>query len=355
MHAQPLRKAISACLALSFTLPAFAAKDPDLIPVTSAQVQQLGIETQNADTGGKAVLPGLPAQVVVPTPQLRVVSAPLPGLVEAILVVPGMKVKAGQPIARLASREALELGRDLRQTGAQADLAAKSLQRDELLFKEGLIPESRVQASRAAAAQAQAAAGERKAALALSGGSAEGPALTLRSPIEGVVLEQNANLGQRVDQSAPLFKIGRLSPLWLELQVPGDAAVFAREGQAVRAAGASGKLISVGQAVAGSSQTVTLRAVLTEGTAKLRPGQAVSAELELPGAGTRLPAAALARAEGRTVAFVKQGDAAFRAVNVRTSAAAGDTVQVDGLPAGAAVAVKGTSGLKAMWTGVGRE
>jgi RND family efflux transporter MFP subunit len=350
-----LPKLLPLLFPLVLSLPAHAAKDMDLVPVTPAQVRQLGVETQTLAAGGGATQTGLPAQVVVPNSQLRVVAAPLPGLVETLLVAPGMAVKAGQPLARLASPLALELQRDLRQTGAQAELSRHNLKRDEMLFKEGLIPESRLQASRAATAQSDAAAAEKRQALALAGGS-NGGSLTLKSPIAGVVLEQGASVGQRLEQSALVYKIGKLSPLWLEIQVPAELATSAREGMAVRAEGASGKLISVGLSVATGSQTTTLRALLTEGTERLRPGQAVSAELDLPGGQSmRLPASAVARGMGRTVVFVQAGDGAFRATTVKVGGAVGDTVLAEGLKPGSAVAIKGVSGLKAIWTGVGRE
>ncbi|MDD5297368.1 MAG: efflux RND transporter periplasmic adaptor subunit [Rhodocyclaceae bacterium] len=340
---------------LFLPLAANAAQDADLVPVAPAQARQLGMETMLLAEGGTATQGGLPASVVIPTGQLRLVSAPLPGLVEALLVAPGMSVKAGQSLARLASPQALELRRDLRQTSAQSELSHQALRRDELLFKEGLIPESRLQASRAAAAQSDAAATERRQALALAGGF-DGASLTLRSPIEGVVLEQAASLGQRLETSAVIYKVGKLSPLWLEIQVPADIAAHAREGMAVRAEGARGRLISVGRAVASGSQMVTLRAVVTEGAERLRPGQAVTAELDLPGTtGMRLPAAALARGKGNTVVFVQTGDGSFRATTVKVGDALGDTVQVEGIKPGSRVAIKGVSGLKAIWTGVGRD
>ncbi len=352
-HSVP-RLLLSSPLLLALALPAWAGKDPDLIPITPAQVQQLGIENQTLGSTGCATQAGLSAQVVVPNAQLRVVTAPLPGLVEALLVAPGMTVKAGQAVARLASPQALELQRDLHQTGAQAELARHNLKRDEVLFKEGLIAESRLQATRAAAAQAEAAAQERRQSLALAGGQGSG-SLSLKSPIDGVVLEQAVGVGQRVDQSAAIYKIGKLSPLWLEIQVPAELAANLKEGMAVRAEGARGRLISVGRSVASANQTITLRALLTEGLERLRPGQAVSAELDLPaGSGATIPVSALARGEGRTVVFV-QTAGGFRATTIQVGRAVGNTVQAEGIKPGATVAVKGVSGLKAIWTGVGRE
>ena len=336
--------------------PLLAATDVDLVELKPAQLQRLDIRSLTLAAGGGMAHRGLPAQVVVPNAQMRVVSAPLAGVVESLLVAPGMAVRKGQPLARLASPQALELQRDIHQTGAQAELTRQNWQRDELLFKEGLIAQSRLQASRVAALNADAAASERRQALGLAG-AVRGASLTLVSPLDGVVLEQTANLGQRVDAQMPLYRIGQLSPLWLEIQVPAELAALVREGLSVEAGGARGKIIAVGRAVNPGSQTVLLRALMKEGVESLRPGQSVEARIDLPAAaGFSLPAAALARNAGRTVVFVQQGAGnAFRAVNVTLLSQGSDSVQVDGVKAGDRVAVQGVSGLKAVWTGVGRE
>ena len=73
----------------------------------------------------------------------------------------------------------------------------------------------------------------------------------------------------------------------------------------------------------------------------------------------RLPAAALARNQGASIAFVQTAsndkETTFIARPLRIVSQGGDSVVVDGLNAGERVAVKGVSGLKAILTGVGKE
>ena len=73
----------------------------------------------------------------------------------------------------------------------------------------------------------------------------------------------------------------------------------------------------------------------------------------------RLPAAALARNQGQTIAFVQSASSeqaiSFVARPVRIVSQGGDSVLVDGINVGEHIAVKGVSGLKAMLTGVGKE
>jgi len=267
-------------------------------------------------------------------------------------------------VAHLASPQALELQRDVLQSGSQAALLEQNRKRDEQLFAEGLIAESRLQASRAAATQAGAQASERRQGLALAGvapGKLGGP-LALSSPIDGVVLEQGVQLGQRVETSAMIYRIARLSPLWLEIQAPLEIAAGMKEGSVVKLANSDvgGKVIAVGRAVDAASQTVLVRAAVDKGAESLRPGQVVEIEIaNAAGAGQHLPATALARHDGKTYAFVLTSRTdkglSFEARPVRVLGQGGDSVVVEGVKADEKVAVKGVSGLKAMLTGVGKE
>lgn len=356
-----IRPAILVSFLLAASLPLHAAES---IRLTSAQQKTLQVVTQVVGENQSAAASALPALVVVPNAQMRVVAAPVGGLIDMLAVAPGSRVKKGQVVAQLASPQALELQRDALQASSQAGLLQQSLKRDEQLFNEGLIPESRIQATRAAAAQAAAQASERRQGLALAGLAPGklGGSLALVAPIDGVVLEQGAQLGQRVEASAPIYRIAKLSPLWLEVQAPLSLASGLREGMPLKVAGTDivGKLLAVGKAVDAASQTVLLRAEVGKGSEQLIPGQAVAIEMSgTSSTGTRLPAGALINHDGKNWVFVQSAgndqEVHFVARPVRILGQGGDNVQVDGVKPGEKVAIKGVSGLKAIFTGVGKE
>jgi cobalt-zinc-cadmium efflux system membrane fusion protein len=351
-------------LALPLALGFNQAGAVEPLSLQPSQLKSLGIESLTVGESAGTRNGTLPARVLVPNEQMRVVTAPVGGMVEMLAVAPGSTVKRGQLVARLASPQALELQRDALQSASQSALLQQSLKRDEQLFAEGLIAESRLQATRSAALQAGAQANERRQGLALAGlapGKLGGP-LSLLAPIDGVVLEQGVQLGQRIETSALIYRIAKLSPLWLEIQAPLDIANALREGMVIKLVDleVQGTLIAVGRSVDAASQTVLLRAVVGKGAEKLTPGQVL--EVEIPNVNSlyqRLPAAALVRHEGKAYAFVQlPGDdknIRFEPRIVRVTGQGGDTVQVDNIKAGERVAVKGVSGLKALLIGVGRE
>lgn len=368
-HPSPRFSLAAVALLCTLAFPARAANPADFIALAPAQAKALGVETRPlaaADTGSAA---GLPAKVVVPVEQMRVVAAPLAGLLTQVGAVAGQTVKKGQMLARLASPGLLQVQRDYLQAKQQADLAQRSLARDEQLFKEGIIAEARLQASRASQAQAAVAARELQAELRIAGATAGGGSLTpevaVSAPLDGVVLEASAAVGSRVEAATALFTVAQLNPLWLEIQAPTALAGNLKEGAAVRIAGseASGKLINVGRQISPGSQTVTLRARMDASLDSLHPGQMVEATVAAaPQAGAtagksatyRIPQAAVVRQAGQAWVFVQTAGArpGFQATPVSVAGNAGADVLVSGsaLAANAAVAVKGVSALKSAWS-----
>ncbi len=338
------------------------------VPVTAKQSQALGIET--AALVSSSVLAGnaLPAQVVIPNQQMRVISAPLPGMVESLAVAVNQAVRKGQVLARIQSPGLAELQRDYLQAALQSQLAQNSLSRDEKLFKDGIVAESRYLATRNSALTSAAAASEKKQALRLAGmgdaaiqklqsGQSVGSALDVVSPIEGVVMEQMLAPGQRVEIAAPLFKVARLSPLWLEIQVPLSQVSALQAGASARvpALQASGKVISIGRGIAEANQTVMVRAEINDGAANLRPGQYVEAVLGMASGAKQWTVAngALMRDGKQTYVFV-QTPSGYRLQAVQVLSQTVSSVTIGGdFKGDEKVVTKGTVALKAAWQGLG--
>ena len=129
---------------------------------------------------------------------------------------------------------------ELLQAATQLRLAQAELDRNEQLRKTKTVSERVYLESRSALDEAAALVDERRQVLQLAGMTPEaitdleqarrmGSTLEVRSPIDGVVVEVPAVLGERVDDSEPLYRIAQLEPLWLENQrpsrpTPGGAA-----------------------------------------------------------------------------------------------------------------------------------
>jgi membrane fusion protein, heavy metal efflux system len=341
---------------------AFAAPPPSQLseivaPLTEAQIQAAGIETQpvESETGvGEIVAPGV---VTVPPQQLRVVAAPAAGLVETLLVAPDEDVKEGDPIATLKSSELVESQRAYLHALSEANLTAEKLRRDDQLFKEKIIAERRLIVTRAEAAQARATLEERAQILSLAG-MTEGEiaelkkdrklvsSLIVRAPIGGTILHLHGTTGERVQASAPLVTIARLDPIWVNLQAPISRAVALESVEKVYlpSAGLEGRLIRVGHTVDQATQSVTAVAEFRSGRSPLRPGQAVQAILRIRGGGAaqwRVPADAVVSNRNLNWVFVRFPEG-FHAIPVTLVSETPQFTSVQGpLKAGQRVATRG--------------
>ena len=339
------------------------------LTLNASQAKTLGIVSAPLPAKQQGELAGMPAQVVIPGNQLFTISTPLSAMVEQTLVGVGDPVKKGQPLATLQSPALAEAQRGLLQSTTQAQLAKENLARDEQLWKDGIISESRYRSTQSMYREASAAFAERKQMLRLAGMSDADIArlqsdnmlssqLTLNSPIDGVVLEKTASAGQRLDAAIPLFKVAKLEPLALEIQAPLASTHGLKIGASVTVPtyAAKGKLTAIGRSLSGGNQTILLRALIQNGASNLRPGQFVEATI-----GTAdnaldqwsVPNSALARISGKVVIFIEtvQG---YRSEEVTVlNEGANNSVITSKLKGNERIAVQGVSALKASLMGIG--
>jgi len=356
----------SSILLLACSSQALAAE----ILMTKTQQLSLGVTVSPVGKNNMLNSRRFPAEIVVPIGQERVLSAPQSGLIDQLFVAAGQEVKLGQAMAHLTSADLLELQKDYLLALTQQRLAAKSLARDASLFKDGIIPQRRFLDTESTHEEANALLAQRKQALRLAGmgnddirrlnpNSGMSSGITLRAPIAGQVLAQMVTTGQRVDMAMPLYRIGKLNPLWLEIHAPLEGLPFVKIGMPVQIPKlqASGKLIAVIRSVNKADQTLHLRAEITRGAEKLSPGQFVEAEISLGGQAQyfSVPKSALVRQGLEAMVFV-QSKNGFQALKVQVISEQGEDAVVDARFNGnEKVAVSGIAAINGTWLGLGTE
>lgn len=343
----------------------------DEIKLNASQSKTLGIVSAPLPAKQQGELAGMPAQVVIPGNQLFTVSTPLAAMVEQTLVGVGDPVRKGQALATLQSPALAEAQRGLLQSSTQAQLAKENLARDEQLWKDGIISESRYRTTQSLYREASAALAERRQMLKLSGMSDAdivrlqtdtmlSSQLTLTSPIDGIVLEKTASAGQRLDAAIPLFKVAKLEPLALEIQAPLASTRELKVGASVTvpAYGAKGKLTAIGRSLSGGNQTILLRALIADGASNLRPGQFVEATISTSGTALNqwsLPNGALARIGSKVVIFIETANG-YRSEEVTVlHEGANNSVITSRLNGNEKIAIHGVSALKASLMGIGEQ
>lgn len=346
------------------------AAESTQIPMTARQQQALGIVSAPVMAASTVTGRRLPGEITVPVGQERVVSATQAGLVDAVFVAAGQHVKKGQAMAHVSSPDLVILQRDYLQALTQARLARNTLDRDAMLFKEGIIAERRYLTTKSNHEELVAILAQRRQALKLAGISDAAIArletqgefssgMTISAPMEGQVLEQMVIAGQRVDPATPMFRIARLTPLWLEIHAPIESLASIKPGMQVRVPKyrAEGKVVAIIRNINKNDQTMHVRAEITKNSDMLSPGQFVEAEIaaeSVAGKQSAVPKTAIIRAGAESYVFV-QNDKGFMPRKITIVSEQSDHVVVSDLAGNEKIAVSGTVALKAAWTGIGGE
>lgn len=307
--------------------PAEAAHaEEGVVTLTPQQITSAGIELTHPTLGGSGGTIELPALLEGDPQATRIVAATVPGRIVELRRNLGDRVRQGETLAVLESREAAGLQAEVQRAAAGAELAHKTLARDEALYAKGFRPLREVDISRAAAKQADVAlrlAREQVAASGSRGGRYN--RIVLAAPISGQVIARTAVLGQNFAADAAeteLFRIARLDRLSVSLSLsPADAARI-RVGAPVqvRATDRTGqaRIRFISPVLDEKTRQVPVLAQLDNRVGQWRAGEPVTASVSLPGNGDgaiRVPSTAVQTVEGRPVVFVRTGKG-FRAVPV---------------------------------------
>jgi cobalt-zinc-cadmium efflux system membrane fusion protein len=372
-----MKTTLTTLLALALTTPLLAAESP-LVTLTPLQVERAGISTlrprvaggnaENPQAGTQSRLSGM---VIVPNSGLNLATAPLPGILQKLLVDPLQTVRAGQALAEIYSADYLTLQQGYLEALSAAQVADARATRDESLFKDGIIAASRLEETRSQKLMADALFEEHRQSLVIAGLSATAlaklktaadlsPVLTVTARMAGSILEQLATPGQRLEAGAPLFRIAESSKLWLELHATAAESALIRPGDAVTVPGCDkpGRIVSASTHLSNANQSVTLRAEFSSPGSCLKPNQFVTASVASGAlaAGTLgIPSSAIIRSLGQDYVFVREG-AGFRASPVTIVARGGDLVWAKAdFPATAEIVTQGVTTLRGAWIGLGPE
>ncbi|CCD90249.1 putative cation efflux membrane fusion protein (CusB-like) [Bradyrhizobium sp. ORS 285] len=348
------------------TPSAVSAEDVKLTP---AQAQNLGIRvTHPISSRSDKTLP-YPAQIVIPTPQLWVVSAPVSGMVTNLAVARGDRVSVGQPLLTLESPSFVSLQREYLHALAQEVLAVQQLKRNADLFEGKAVPQRVLESSQTEARQASIVVAERRQMLHLSGLSDEAIArltneaaisatLTVNAPQAASVVDIVVSPGQRMEQAAPLVKLARLSPLWAEIAIPATNISAIKTGARVDIDGYAtpGRVILVSETTDAATQTILVRAEIPN-NGELHSGQTAAARIGFISAGEsawEIPYSGLVRRGEQASIFVAT-EGGFRQVAVTLLAEDQDHVVVSGpITDKDEVAVGGISALRGILSRLGQ-
>ena len=342
----------------------------DSFPMSAVQQRNLNITTVAVQASQNLQGPIYPAEVIVPANQIRLITSPYAGLITQVLVNAGQAVKKGQALATISSMDLMGLQREYMQSSAQTKLSAQTLSRDELLFKEGIIAEKRLQESQSKHAEMLAKQAEYQQLFSASGITSKNKnavyqsRFTINAPHAGVVGNLVVSQGQRIDAMTPLMNVAQLQPLWLDIQVPlldiKNQVIQKGVSVELQDFNTKGVVIALLPNLNVQTQAATVRAQINN-PAGLFPSQIVDVRIQSNSKQNHntdtlnISSKAIVQHQGKTIVFVKT-NTGFKVMPVKVTNLQGDIAQVKAaFTVQDRVAVSGTATLKAQLLGLSGE
>jgi len=282
------------------------------------------------------------------------VFAPLGGRIVKLNVAPGDKVKAGDVLVTLTSPDFGEVQAEASKAGADFSVSEKSLGRARELHKAGVISDKDLDLAEADFARAAAERNRTSARTRAYGGMSAGvdQQFTLRTPIEGMVVERNANPGQEVrsDSDKPLFVVSDPNHLWVNLDVPESLIGVVKSGMKVSLRQSTlgddareAVIEHVADFIDPDTRRTRARAVLDNKDRRLKAEMFVNADVVVDrGEFMRVPASAVILLGKTQYVFIEEEPGRYRRQPITAEESDFDTMRIrTGVKAGERVVAKG--------------
>ena len=316
-------------------------EEPEL-KFSAAELKEFSIKLDQAHAGVINKTLNLTGEVIVAPERLYHVVPRVSGVVRKVFKHLGDKVKAGDLLATLSSRDLADAKAEFVAADSLLKLANANLKRERDLYK-GKITSQReyltarqVQAEmaikRKAAKQRLLAIGlTEKVIVSISGNvNKELTLYELRAPADGVIIKKHMAQGEVIESNSSRFIIADLSQVWVNLTVYQKDLPFIHQGQQVLIStrfGVSDKqttsisrIIWLSPTLDEKTRSAKARIVIENPDGFWRPGLFVNAKvaIEKKQAEIVIPLSALQTVDGQTVVFVKHDDGDFEPQAVQT-------------------------------------
>jgi membrane fusion protein, heavy metal efflux system len=360
--------------------PADSVEAPsDVLQLTADQVRMADLQTGRVEYRNLSQTLTLNGRVVAGAQNRATVSALQGGFIRQIALLPGQAVRKGQVLARVENPDLIQVQQDYAENRARLTYLESEYARQQELSREnvGALKVFQQTSADLNATRARLSAlAQRIQRVGLSPEAAVkgqfNSTYAVTSPINGIISDVPANLGQYVQPSDVIAQLIGTEGLYAELTVFEKDLGRVREGQLLRVQMANeggrermARIYLLNRTI-DNDRSVRVLARFEPGTGNrpLIPNAFLKATLELGNVQTpALPEGAIVTAEGKDYIFVQQAPekagTPFRAILVRrgvTQNGYSAVVLPEGFSMnGSAVVVRGAYSLLSQWLGAGAE
>ena len=295
------------------------------VHLDAGELEEFGVQVAAAGPGRLQTLIELPGEIAIDPDRLAHIVPRVVGVVRQVEKKLGDRVRAGDVLAVLDSRELSELKSAYLVARERAQLAEATFSREEKLWLQEISSEKEYLEARWGVAEARIemrAAEQKLHALGFSDeylrelSFAEDEHFTryeMIAPFDARIIEKHITLGEIIQDDAEAFVIADLTSVWALLTVYQKDLARLALGQQVRisvtggAASAEGSISYISPVVDQATRTTQARVLLPNPEGTWRPGSFVSGSwaAEQVEVALMVPASAVQMIEGRTSVFIE--------------------------------------------------
>jgi len=304
--------------------------EEDIVRLSAEDLKTFGIETAIVEPSNLEVHVFLPGEVVVNPDRFAHIVPRVSGVVQKVNKKLGDRVRSGDVLAILDSRELSDLKSSFLAARERLSLAEVTFDREDRLWKDGISSEREYLAAKQMLAEMRIEARSAEQKLHALGFSDaylttlfDQPDVSytqyeISAPFDGIVVAKHITLGENVKDDAEIFSVADLRSVWAELTVyqkdlphlkMGDKVhISAKEGGEV----VTGLVSYISPTIDEVTRTATARIVLPNQNGQWRPGLFVTGAVEVDSKRVAMlvPKTALQNVENRICVFV-QTEAGF--------------------------------------------
>ncbi len=299
--------------------------EENIIPLSSNQIKDLGIQTKIAGPGELSVTISTRGKIILHPDRLAHILPKISGVAKEARKNIGDQVIEGEVLAILESHEMADIKANYLAAKEKESLALSILDREKRLYEKKVSAEQDYLNAKSAYSQAKINVQLSEQKLHAFGiedeeikelSSEHNPDLRLydiRSPMNGIVIARHINKGEFIDNTTTIYEIADLSIIWIEIGIYPKDLVRVKEGQMVDISLpvdgkiAQAKIIYLSPII--QDETITAKAVaeLKNPSGNWRPGSFVKINIATENAFAPLVVSkeAIQEIKGKEFVFVK--------------------------------------------------
>ncbi len=290
--------------------------------LSQKEIATWGIKTEPIEKSAQVPLGKFIVEVTTPPNLIRTISLPFKAQVVSLNAALYQKVEKGDLLAKVTGTEWIEAQKSAISDAIELRHHTHTATRKNKLCREEIIPKKDCIAANAELRTDKIKVAASKALLKSYGASERMikelfekltifPAIPVKSPIEGTIVELNAHPGKSTPPSSALFVIQKEGAFWLESDLPlhttrmlddGDEVLLDIDGKKYRSS-----VLQIAPTLNLQNQTRHVRFSLKPHSGLL-PGLRVDATLIMPKEAYRVPKVAVVKHNGKTIVFARRKD-----------------------------------------------